>query len=138
MGLARFGMKALLPVTALARRFEGKEARGLLAGMAAHAIQPLENMATSAFALVLMALGHVGVASVQGGEGGVVRGWPVARGGARRIGEALGAYFVALGGKIETGVYVRSLSELPSSRALLLDLTPRQLLRLGGHRWSSL
>jgi len=125
LGLARFGVKALLPVTALAKRFDGREARGLLAGMAAHAIQPLENWATSSFAIVLMVLGHV-------------RGWPVAKGGARRIGEALASYFVALGGKIETGVYVRSLSELPSSRALLLDMTPRQLLQLGGQRWSSL
>ena len=123
LGLAGFGLKALQPVTKLARRFEGKEVRGLMAGMAAHAIQPLDNIATASFALVLMALGHV-------------RGWPVARGGSGRIGEALAAYFVKLGGKIWTGVYVRSLSQLPSSRALLLDMTPRQLLQLGGHRWS--
>ncbi|HEY4287560.1 MAG TPA: NAD(P)/FAD-dependent oxidoreductase [Puia sp.] len=123
--LARFGLKGLTSVTSLARRFETAGARALVAGMAAHSIQPLSNLATSAFALVMMALGHV-------------RGWPVPRGGSMAIADALASYFISLGGRIETGVYVRSLSQLPSSRAVLFDLTPRQLLQLGGHRWSSL
>jgi phytoene dehydrogenase-like protein len=123
--LARFGWEALAPSTRTAGRFHTREARGLWAGMAAHAIQPLSNVATSAFGLVLMAMGHV-------------VGWPLARGGSGAIAEALASYFVSLGGKIETGFYLRSMSQLPSSRALLLDLTPRQLLQLGGHRWSSL
>ena len=123
--LARFGLKALLPLTRLAGRFQTREARGLLAGMAAHSIQPLSNVATSAIALVLMAVGHV-------------RGWPVPLRGSAAIADALAAYFISLGGRIETDVNVRSLSQLPSSRCLLLDLTPRQLLHLGGHRWSSL
>ncbi len=124
-GLAAFGLNALTPATFLAGRLQTKEARGLLAGMAAHSIQPLTNLATSAIALVLMAVGHV-------------KGWPMARGGSEALADALASYFVSLGGKIETGVYVRSLAQLPSSRALLLDLTPRQLLALGGHHWSSL
>jgi len=123
--LARFGLKGLTASTVLARRFETAAARALLAGMAAHSIQPLSNLATSAFALVLMAMGHV-------------RGWPVPRRGSVAIADALASYFMSMGGKIETGVYVRSLSQLPSSRAVLFDLTPRQLLQLGGHRWSSL
>lgn len=123
--LARFGLTALSSATWLARRFQTTEGRGLLAGMAAHSIQPLTNLATSAIALVLMTLGHT-------------KGWPVPRRGSSAIADALASYFILLGGKIETGVYVRSLSELPSSRCLLLDLTPRQLLQLGGHRWSSL
>jgi phytoene dehydrogenase-like protein len=123
--LARFGLKGLTASTVLARRFETAAARALLAGMAAHSIQPLSNLATSAFALVLMAMGHV-------------RGWPVPRRGSMAIADALASYFISMGGRIETGVYVRSLSQLPSSRAVLFDLTPRQLLQLGGHRWSSL
>ena len=123
--LARFGLKGLMASTVLARRFETSAARALLAGMAAHSIQPLSNLATSAFALVMLALGHV-------------KGWPIPRRGAGSIADALASYFVSLGGRIETGVYVRSLSQLPSSRAVLFDLTPRQLLQLGGHRWSSL
>lgn len=66
------------------------------------------------------------------------KGWPIPRGGTQSIAKALASYFESLGGTIQTGFEVKSLADLPSSRALLLDLTPRQLLRLGGHRWSSL
>ena len=123
--LASFGLKGLTAATSLAGHFETREARALLAGMAAHSIQPLTNLATSAFALVLMAAGHV-------------KGWPIPRHGSVAIADALASYFISLGGRIETGTYIRSLSQLPSSRAVLFDLTPRQLLQLGGHRWSSL
>jgi phytoene dehydrogenase-like protein len=123
--LARFGLKGLPSVTWLARRFRAREARALLAGMAAHGMQPLTNWSTAAIALVFLTLGHT-------------TGWPIPRRGSMSIADALAGYFLSLGGKIETGVYVRSMSQLPSSRCVLLDLTPRQLLQLGGHRWSSL
>ncbi len=123
--LVRFGWMGLSSATHLARRFQTCEGRGLLAGMAAHSIQPLTNLATSAIALVLMTAGHV-------------RGWPVPRYGSAAIADALASYFISLGGVIETGFEVKNFSQLPSSRCVLLDLTPRQLLRLGGHHWSSL
>lgn len=123
--MAKFGWHALSAATVLARRFLTKEARGLWAGMAAHSMQPLTHLTTSAIGLVLMTAGHG-------------KGWPLPRGGAGTIADALASYFISLGGKIETGVYVKSLTQLPSSHAVLLDLTPRQLLQLGGHRWSSL
>ena len=123
--MARFGWKALQPATHLARRWHTEEARALWAGMAAHSILPLSHTATSAIALVLMIAGHR-------------KGWPLPRGGSAAIADALAAYFISLGGEIATGTPVRSLEHLPSSRALLLDLTPRQLLQLGGHRWSPL
>jgi phytoene dehydrogenase-like protein len=125
LDMAEFGVKALTASTYLAKRFQTKEIRGLLAGVAAHSMQPLSNPATSAIALVLMIAAHV-------------KGWPLPRGGSVAIADALASYFRSLGGKIETGVYVSSLKQLPSSRALLLDLTPRQLLQMGGHRWSSI
>jgi len=125
MKMARFGWPALSAATVLAKRFRTPEARGLFAGVAAHSIQPLSNLATSAFGLVLMAAGHG-------------KGWPLPKGGSMAIADALASYFVSLGGKIETNFYVKALDQLPSSRAVLLDLTPRQLLQLGGHRWSSL
>jgi len=123
--MAAFGMKALTSAGFLARRFRTKELRGLWAGMAAHSILPLSHATTSAIALVLMIAGHR-------------KGWPLPRGGASSIAEALASYFIYLGGKIETNTTISSFDQLPSSRAVLLDLTPRQLLRLGGHRWSSL
>ncbi len=125
LDLARFGLIGLPPVTTLAHRFHTREARGLLAGMAAHAMLPLTNLSTAAVALVFLLLGHS-------------KGWPLARRGSIAVAEALAQYFKALGGTIQTGTFIQSLSQLPSSRALFLDVSPRKLLQLGGHRWSSL
>jgi phytoene dehydrogenase-like protein len=125
VALASFGLNALTSSLFLARRFKTREARGLWAGMAAHALQPLSNLATSAIGLVLLATGHVG-------------GWPVPLGGSHKIAHALASLFTSLGGKIETGFHVSSLEQLPSSHTVLLDVTPRQLLQIAGHRFSSL
>ncbi|MDB5236640.1 MAG: FAD-dependent oxidoreductase [Hymenobacter sp.] len=125
LDLARFGLSALLPATVLARRFAGEKAKGLLAGMAAHAIQPLSNLTTSAIGLVLLITAHRG-------------GWPLPKGGSQAIADALLAHFQALGGKVETGTFVRSLAQLPPARAVLLDVTPAQLLPLAGHSLSSI
>lgn len=123
--MAQFGTKAMLSAITLAKRFKEKQARGLLAGMAAHSIQPLSNATTSAIALVLMAVGHF-------------HGWPLPKGGSQSIAKALADYFVSLGGKIELNTTVNSLQQLPSSQAVLLDLTPRQLLQIAGHKFSSI
>jgi len=125
VNFAQFGMKAIMPATQLVKSFRSNEARGLWAGMAAHSIQPLSNWATSAIGLVLLASGH----SV---------GWPIPRGGSHAIADALAAYFVSLGGTIETDFYVRSLNQLPSAHAILFDVTPRQLLEIAGCRFSNL
>ncbi|GAA4503829.1 NAD(P)/FAD-dependent oxidoreductase [Hymenobacter ginsengisoli] len=125
LDLARFGLSALQPATLLAKRFQGEKAKGLFAGMAAHAIQPLNNVATSAIGLVLLLAAHS-------------QGWPLAQGGSQAIADALAAHFRALGGHIETDTYVRSLAQLPAARAVLLDVTPAQLLEIAGHRLSSL
>lgn len=57
-------------------------------------------------------------------------GSPIPRGGSQRIADALAAAFTALGGTIETGRMIHSLEELPKSRAVLLDITPRQLVHI--------
>ena len=123
--MAQFGWKALSAVTSLSKLFSGEQAKGLLGGMAAHAIQPLTNQATSAIALVLTIVGHT-------------RGWPVPKGGSVEIANALSSYFIAIGGKIETGNYIKNLSQLPSHHALLFDITPKQLLEIAGHKFSSI
>jgi phytoene dehydrogenase-like protein len=122
---ARFGLNALPSAAWGARRFRTEAARGLWAGMAAHAIQPFSNLTTSAIALVLSAAGHR-------------YGWPLPRGGSQRIADALVSYFRALGGTVETDHYVRSLQELPPARTVLFDVTPRQLLRIAGSKLSAL
>jgi len=123
--MARFGWHALQPASWLSKKFVTAKAKGLWAGMAAHAIQPLSNTATAAIGLVLMAAAHL-------------RGWPVPRGGSVSIANALAAYFISLGGKIETNFYVQSLEQLPSAHAVLFDVTPAQLLKIAGHKFSSL
>jgi phytoene dehydrogenase-like protein len=61
-------------------------------------------------------------------------GWPVARGGSQRLVDALASKLRSLGGEIETGRWVESLDEIKGPEAVLLDVTPRQLLRLAGAR----
>ncbi len=68
------------------------------------------------------------------GIAGHAVGWPIPSGGARRVASALGDYFCALGGEIVLGAPVASLDELPAARAVLLDVTPRQVLGLAGDR----
>jgi phytoene dehydrogenase-like protein len=46
--------------------------------------------------------------------------------------DALAGYLQSPGGEIITGAAVTSLDELPSSRAVLFDVTPRQVLRIAG------
>ncbi len=128
--LALFGLDALLPATQLAKRFKTTEARALLAGMAAHSIQPITNLTTSAIALVLMAAGH------HRAESG--SGWPMPKGGSQQIANALASYFRSLGGEIQTDRTVRSLSDIPKTRVVLFDLTPKQILSIAGDRFSAL
>jgi phytoene dehydrogenase-like protein len=124
--MGKFGLKALQSAVFLANhRFNTKEARGLWAGMAAHSILPLSNVATSAIGLVLMAMGHI-------------NGWPVPKGGSQQIANALASYFVSIGGKIETNTDVKSVGQLPSSHLVLFDVTPRQLLKIAGEKFSTL
>ena len=117
VAMAKFGLLALQPSTLLAKKFKGHLAKGLWAGMAAHSIQPLSNIATSAIGLVLLSTAHI-------------YGWPIPKGGSVRIADALASYFKSLGGKIETGNYVKDLNRLPTSKAILLDITPKQLLEI--------
>lgn len=125
ISMARFGLDALKPATYLSGRFKTEKAKGLWAGMAAHGIQPLTNMATSAISMVLLASGHL-------------NGWPMPKGGSVKIADALVAHFISLGGKVETGTYISSLQQLPSAKALLFDITPRQLLQIAGHKFSTI
>ena len=123
--LASFGLKALRPASSLIEsRFEGKAARALFAGMCGHSMLPFDRVTSAAVGLVLGALGHA-------------IGWPLPRGGSQQIANAMTAYLRSLGGEIVTGVEVTSLDMLPSSRAVLCDITPRQLLRIAGSRLPS-
>ncbi|TVR61516.1 MAG: NAD(P)/FAD-dependent oxidoreductase [Gemmatimonadales bacterium] len=120
--MAAFGLKAVRSASSLAgRRFGGREAQALFAGCAAHSFLPLDRAPSAAVGLVLAATAHA-------------VGWPIPRGGAGALARAMVRYLESLGGEVVTGWKVDSLDELPSSRAVLLDLTPRQVMEVArGH-----
>lgn len=119
--LARYGFSGLQPATRWGRRFERDAASGLFAGLAAHAILPLSAPITTGYGLMLGMLGHL-------------VGWPLARGGSQAIADALVSLLEAHGGTVECGVAVTSLAELPAGATAVLDVTPRQFLRLAEGR----
>jgi phytoene dehydrogenase-like protein len=122
--MAGFGLKALQPADRLSRKFAGDEARALFGGIAAHSIMALDKPVTSAIGLVLGAAGHAA-------------GWPLPAGGSAMITEAMASYFKSLGGHIRTGFRVESLGQLPEARAVLFDLTPRQVAAIAGERFNA-
>jgi phytoene dehydrogenase-like protein len=117
--MARFGLQALRPATSVARGLPGAKAQALFAGNAAHSFLALDAPGTAAFGLMLSGAGHA-------------VGWPIPRGGSQRVADALAACFRSLGGEILTSAPVERLEELQDARLILLDLTPRQVLRIAG------
>ncbi len=118
--LGRFGLNAIRSASALAiSHFSGERARGVFTGMSGHSMLPIEAPTTAAFGLTLGVLAH-----------GV--GWPIARGGAQQIANALVAYLGSLGGEIHTDHLITSLDDLPPADNVLFDLTPRQVLEIAG------
>ena len=123
--MARFGLSAFQPATLFARRnFRTEHARALFTGIAAHSFMKLNRPITAAIGLMLGIYGHR-------------HNWPFVRGGSQKLTDAMAEYFRSLGGEIATEWRVRSVDELPSSRAVLLNVTPKQVLNLAGDRLSS-
>ncbi len=125
---AGFGTQAVRSSDLLRRRFTTDEAQAILNGCAAHSTARPKAAVTGGFALFLTLLAHS-------------HGWPFVVGGTQRLTDGLAAYIRANGGEIVTGQSVERLEQLPATRAVLLDLMPDALLRLGGqhlpapYRW---
>jgi len=118
--LARYGAVGIRSARGVARRrFDTDEAQALFAGLAGHSIMSLRSPVTAGYGVMLGVLAHV-------------VGWPVARGGSQRIADALVAMLEDLGGRVECDHRVQSLRELPDVDAVLLDVTPRQVIALAG------
>ena len=117
LAAGRFALEGVLPATLLARRLRTNEGRALLAGLAGHSMLPLTAPVTGGYGLLLGVLAHT-------------TGWPVVAGGSARLTDAMVAELTALGGRVETGRWVHRVDELPRARAVLMDVTPRQLARL--------
>jgi phytoene dehydrogenase-like protein len=120
--MCEFGIRALWPAAGLSKIvFHGDRAKALFAGLACHSIVPLEKVASSAIGLVMAAAGHA-------------CGWPIPRGGSQHITEALASCLRSMGGTIETDARVESVDSLPPARAVLFDLSPRQVARIAVNR----
>ncbi|MEO8622243.1 MAG: NAD(P)/FAD-dependent oxidoreductase [bacterium] len=120
--LTRFGLHAIQSAHGLANRmFESERTRAMFAGVAAHSMVPHDHLSTAGYGLGLLVGAHA-------------FGWPVAVGGSQKLADGLASYLRSLGGEIITGAEITSLSELPSSRAVLCDVTPRQFLKMAGDR----
>jgi phytoene dehydrogenase-like protein len=119
--MARFGAAAMLPATTLARAWGTEQAKALWGGVAAHAFYRLDRPFTSAVGLMLLASGHA-------------KGWLVAAGGSQAIADALAADIGQHGGVIETGQRVTSVSDLPATDVLMLDVSPSSAVELLGDR----
>jgi phytoene dehydrogenase-like protein len=116
--LAKFAQDALAPASFVARRrFKNERTRALFAGLAAHSFLSLNEPLSASFGLVLGAAAHA-------------VGWPIPRGGAQAITNALSTHLVRLGGKIIPSTRVEGLDHLRKYDVVLCDITPRQLLRL--------
>ncbi len=125
--MARFGMVALQSARAVARRFRKERTRALFAGLAAHSFLSLDEPLSAAFAILMAAPAHA-------------VGWPIPRGGAQSLTNALCGYLSTFGSKVQTSSPVQSLAALanvfPKYDLTLCDLTPRQLVEIAGGRLS--
>jgi phytoene dehydrogenase-like protein len=117
--LAHFGLIGLQSAMHLAQRFKTPHARALLGGSAAHSFLPLERVGSASFGLALILAGHA-------------TGWPAAKGGSVAIIGAMASLLKSLGGEIRTGHVVRSLRDVPESKVVLFDTSPRQLADIAG------
>ncbi len=118
--LTRFGLRAMMPAVGLARAyFREPRTRALFTGIAGHAILPLTKPFTAAAAMLLGTAAHA-------------FGWPFVRGGSQALSDALVTYLRSLGGEVVTDHRVITWRELQDARAVLFDLTPRQILAICG------
>lgn len=109
--LARFGAYAAQPATLLGRRWETPEARGLFAGVAAHAFRPLTTPMSSAIGTALATAAHR-------------FGWVAAEGGSQAITDAMVRAGQKLGVTYETGFHVSSVKALGNPDLVMLDTSP--------------
>jgi len=122
--MAKFGLRGFQSSTRLAHQFRLERTKALLAGLAAHSFLSLDEPLSAAFGLILGATAHA-------------VGWPIPRGGAQAIANAMCEYLKSLGGEVKTTARVDSIADLPSADLTLCDVTPRQLLQIAGEKLSA-
>lgn len=122
--MTQFGWRGLGSVQRAAQRlFRLESTRGMLAGMAAHSMLPLNRRLTAGVALMFCVSVHTS-------------GWPFPRGGSQVLADALVACLQQRGGQVVTQHPIRSWQDIPPCRAVLFDVTPRQMLAICGERFT--
>lgn len=121
--MARFGMVAFLSAQSLAGRFRSERTRALIAGLAAHSFLRMDEPLSGAFAMLMAVPAHA-------------VGWPIPRGGAQSLTDALCSILATFGTRVSTSSPVQSLAALERYDLLLCDLSPRKLAEIGGQRFS--
>lgn len=119
--LARFGVSALAPATAVARSLGSPRSQALFAGSAAHAFRPLHTLGSAAVGVAMVAVAHR-------------HGWPVAQGGSQSITNAMAAYLESLGGVIVTGHRIDTFDEVADATVRVFDVTPSAMADIAGDR----
>jgi phytoene dehydrogenase-like protein len=122
--MARLGLRGFPSAQWLTKQsFRGERAKALFAGLAAHSFLGLTEPLTAAFGIMLGVAAHA-------------VGWPIPRGGSQSITNAMCAHLSALGGTVKTSSRVDSISDLPSAELTMCDLTPKQILKVAGAKFS--
>jgi phytoene dehydrogenase-like protein len=121
--MARFGISGMRSARTVARRFRSERTRALFAGLAAHSFLSLDEPLSGGVGTLLAVAAHT-------------VGWPIPRGGARSLTNALCRYLETLAGQIKTSFPVHRMAELEDYDLLLFNVTPRQLLEITGEKLS--
>jgi phytoene dehydrogenase-like protein len=122
--MARFGLNALLSAKIIAGKFKSERTRALFAAMAAHSFLRLDEPLSGAFGFIMAISAHA-------------VGWPIARGGAQSLTDALCRHLTSLGGAVKTSSRIDNVDQLNSYELILCDVGPGQLLKIAGTRLSN-
>lgn len=122
--MARFGLQSLRSARSIAHRFRDERTRALFAGMAAHSVMSLNDLLSGPFGVLIAVSAHA-------------VGWPIPRGGAQAITNALCGYLAKLGGKVHSAMRVETLTGLPGYDLILCDVTPKQMVHIAGNKLSA-
>jgi phytoene dehydrogenase-like protein len=121
--MTRFGMLAMQSASHIASRFRSGRTRALFAGLAAHSFLSLDEPLSGAFGILMAVSAHA-------------VGWPIASNGAQSITNALCAVLENHGGIMRTSSPVHSLKDLPDYDLFLCDVSPENLAKIAGDRFS--
>lgn len=121
--MVSLGMLAFQSAQRIVMQLKTPRVQALFAGLAAHTNTPLDMTASAGAGLLLAAAAHS-------------TGWPIIRGGAQMLADAMASCLQELGGEVITHHRIVSLHELPNADVVLLDVTPQQFITMAANQLS--